>query len=297
MKNVSVLIFIVLIVAILLLVSVSFQVRETEYALVTRFGEVSRTITDPGFYFKLPLPIDRVRKFDSRYHLLVGKMEETTTRGAEPISVTTYLLWKIAEPQKYLETVTNEDGAVSHLKSLLRDSQNTEIGRHYFSEFVNSDADKIRLSMIEDEMFVILKKRAMDNFGIAIEVVGIKQLGVSKEVTQNVFERMQAERSRKTATIIAQGESEATKIKSEADAKETQLLAVVEAQAKAIRGAGDAEAAKYYEMLKSDPEFAMYLQNLEALKSILKERSTIILDEDTELINLLKSIPDIEPKN
>jgi len=297
MKNVSVLIFVVLIVAVLLFAMVSFQVRETEYALVTRFGEVSRTITEPGFYFKLPLPIDRVRTFDARSHLLPGKMEETTTRGTEPITVTSYLVWKIADPQKYLETVTNEVSAESHLKSLLRDAQNTEIGSHYFSEFVNSDADKIRLSEIEDSMLGVLKKRAMDNYGIDIEVVGIKQLGVSNEVTQNVFERMQAERARKKETIIAQGKSEATKITSQADAKATQLEAVVEAEAKAIRGAGDAEAAKYYKLLESDPEFAMYLQNLEALKNILKERSTIILDEDTDLIELLKSIPDLKPKN
>ncbi len=297
MKNVSILVFIVLIVLVLVLCSVSFQVRETESALVTRFGEVSRTIVDsPGFYWKWPRPIESVRKFDSRSNLLVGKMEETTTRGADNILVTSYLVWKIAEPQKYLESVKNEAGANKHLKGLLRNVQNTEIGQHYFSEFVNSDAEKIQLARIENNMYESLKAEALKDFGIDIEVVGIRQLGISKNVTTTVFDRMKSERERKTKSIIKEGGSEAKQITSEADAKATQLMAVVEGYAKSIRGEGDAEAAKYYKMLEEEPEFAMYLQDIETLKNILKEKSTIILGSETDLINLLKGIPAISPK-
>jgi membrane protease subunit HflC len=297
MKNVSILVFIALIVLVLVLCSVSFQVRETESALVTRFGEVSRTIVDaPGFYWKWPSPIESVRTFDSRSNLYVGTMDETTTRGADNILVTSYIVWKIANPQKYLESVKNQAGANFHLKGLLRNVQNTEIGQHYFSEFVNSDAEKIQLATIENNMYTSLKAEALKDFGIDIEVVGIRQLGISKGVTGDVFSRMQAERSRKKETIIAQGESEATKIKSQADSKATQLLAVVEGYAKSIRGGGDAEAAKYYKMLEAEPEFAMYLQDVETLKSILKEKSTIILGSETDLINLLKGVPAISPK-
>ena len=297
MKNVSILVFIVLIVLVLILCSVSFQVRETESALVTRFGEVSRTIVDsPGFYWKWPRPIESVRKFDSRNRVLVGQMEETTTRGADNILVTTSLVWKIAQPQKYLESVKNEAGANKHLKGLLRNVQNTEVGQHYFSEFVNSDKNKIQLETIEKNMYESLKAQALEDFGIDIEVVGIRQLGISKNVTTDVFKRMEAERSRKKETIIAQGKSEATKIISEADAKAAQLLAVVEGYAKSIRGNGDAEAAKYYKMLEEEPEFAMYLQDVETLKNILKEKTTIVLGSETDLINLLKGIPSISPK-
>ena len=78
---------------------------------------------------------------------------------------------------------------------------------------------------------------------------------------------------------------------------EKQLKAVVEAQAKIIRGEGDAEAAKYYKDLKADPEFAMYLRDIEALRKILEENTTIVLSEDTDIIKLLKGIPDIKPKD
>jgi regulator of protease activity HflC (stomatin/prohibitin superfamily) len=75
----------------------------------------------------------------------------------------------------------------------------------------------------------------------------------------------------------------------------SELLAVAESQAKAIRGAGDAEAAKYYQMLEADPQLAMFLRDVEALRKILKERSTIVLGVETEPIQLLKGLPDLEP--
>ena len=94
---------------------------------------------------------------------------------------------------------------------------------------------------------------------------------------------------------MAAGNSEAEGIRSDALAKQKELLAVAESQAKAIRGAGDAEAAKYYQMLEADPQLAMFLRDVEALRKILKERSTIVLGVETEPIQLLKGLPDLEP--
>jgi membrane protease subunit HflC len=123
--------------------------------------------------------------------------------------------------------------------------------------------------------------------------VGIKQINVPKEVTEKVFDRMKADRKRKTESILAEGNAEAERIRSDALAKQKELLAVAETQANAIRGAGDAEAAKYYKMLEADPELAMFLRDIEALKKILKERSTIVLGVETEPIGLLKEMPDL----
>jgi membrane protease subunit HflC len=107
---------------------------------------------------------------------------------------------------------------------------------------------------------------------------------------------MKAERNRKTEATIARGNAEAIRIKTDADSKRTELLAAAEARATAIRGEGDAEAAKYYKMLEADPEFAMFLRDVEALKKILEKRSTIVLSADSEPFKLLKEMPKIEPK-
>ena len=296
MKNIAVTIFIVLVVAVLAIYLVSFQVREIESALVTTFGRPSRQITEPGWYFKWPSPIQRVYKFDSRMRVFEADIGETTTRGAVPIIVKTYVVWKIAEPLGFFNAVGTVKEAESKLLSQLSDSQNKVIGRHRFGEFVNSDPAKIKFDRIEAEMLTELRGAVRDDYGIEIKGLGIKQLKVSEDVSKDVFERMRAERNRKTEATIAQGNAEATRIRADADSKKTELLAAAEARAKAIRGQGDAEAAKYYKMLDADPELAMFLRDIEALKKILEERSTIVFSADTEPFKLLKQMPALEPK-
>lgn len=296
MKNIVTTIFILLVVAVLGLYFASFQVRETQFALVMTFGEPTRQITEPGWYFKWPAPIQKVERFDSRMRVFEAELGETTTKGAVPIIVNTFVVWKIAKPLEFFNAVGTVREAESKLRSQLSNTQNKVIGQHYFSEFVNSDPSKIKFAEIEREMLTDLEKSVRDDYGIEIKALGIKQLKISEDVSKDVFERMKAERNRKIEAIIAQGNAEATRIKTDADSKKTELLAAAEARAKAIRGQGDAEAAKYYKMLDADPELAMFLRDIEALKKILRKRSTIVLSADTEPFKLLKRIPDIKPK-
>lgn len=297
MRNFWTILCVTLVVLILALSSVMFQVRTTEKVIVTRFGKPVRTIEKPGLNFKYPKPIDVVQRFDSRSRLFQDTPEEeTATAGGEPIIVKSFIVWRIDKPIKFLESVKDIDTAENNLKSLLRNKQNSVVGRHYFSEFVNTDPQKIQFEQIESEIANEIRPDALKEYGIDIQAVGIKRLMISKEVTEKVFDRMKADRNRKTESILAAGGAEAERIKSDADAKQKELLAVADAQAKQIRGAGDAEAAKYYKMLEADPELAMFLRDIEALKKILAERSTIVLGVETEPIQLLKKLPDIKPK-
>ncbi|MBA7650452.1 Modulator of FtsH protease HflC [subsurface metagenome] len=296
MKNIAITIFIVLIVAIMVLYLVSFQVREIESVLVTTFGKPTREITEPGWYFKWPAPIQRVHPFDSRMRVFEAELGETTTKGAVPIIVNTFIVWKIAEPLEFFNAVGTIKEAENKLRSQLGDTQNKVIGRHYFAEFINSDPAKIKFEEIQDEMLTDLKQAVREDYGIEIKTLGIKQLKVSEDVTKDVFERMRAERNRKTEATIAEGNAEATRIRADADSKKTELLAAAEARAKAIRAEGDAEAAKYYKLLEEDPEFAIFLRKIEALKKYLEKRSTIVFSADMEPFELLREMPVLEPK-
>ena len=296
MKNIAITIFIVLIVAVMVLYLVSFQVREIESVLVTTFGKPTREITAPGWYFKWPAPIQRVHPFDSRMRVFEAELGETTTKGAVPIIINTFIVWKIAEPLEFFNAVGTVKEAENKLRSQLGDTQNKVIGRHYFAEFVNSDPAKIKFEQIQDEMLTDLKQAVREDYGIEIKTLGIKQLKVSEDVSKDVFERMRAERNRKTEATIAEGNAEATRIKADADSKKIELLAAAEARAKAIRAEGDAEAAKYYKLLDEDPEFAIFLRKIEALKKYLEKRSTIVFSADMEPFELLREMPVLEPK-
>ena len=296
MKNIAITILVALLLVVLGFYLVSFQVRETESALVTTFGKPSRPITEPGLYFKWPVPIQRKHLFDSRRRVLEAELGETPTRGAVPIIVNTYIVWRIADPLQFFNAVGTVKEAELKLRSQISDTQNKVIGQHDFGEFVNSDPSKVKFTEVEEQILSGLKQTVLDHYGIEVRALGIKQLKVSEDVNKDVFERMKAERNRKTEATIAEGKAEAARITADAKSKETMLLAAAQARAKAIRGQGDAEAAGYYKMLDADPEFAMFLRDIEALKKILAQRSTIIFSADTEPFKLLKQMPALKPK-
>lgn len=297
MKNFAITIFIVLIVATLGLYLVSFQVRETECCMVTTFGKPTDQKTEPGWYFKWPFPIQQVHKFDSRMRVFTPEVEETRTAGGEPIIVNTYVVWKIAEPLKFFNSVKTVKNAEDELlRSRIRNTQNNVIGRHYFSEFVNSDPARIKFEDIQRDMLTELKAAVVDaEYGIEIETVGIKQLKVSEDVSKEVFERMRAERNQRAEAITAQGEAEKIKIETQANSISDELIAAAEARAKIIRGKGDAQAAKYYKMLEADPKLAAFLRDLEALQKMLEKRTTYVVPTDKEPFSLLKGMPDLKP--
>jgi membrane protease subunit HflC len=203
---------------------------------------------------------------------------------------------------KFLNAVKTVESAEDKLRSLLNDTQNRVIGQHRFGEFINSDPEKIRLDVddpngIPAKMLADIQGPALEDYGIEIRTVGIKQLMVSADVTQRVFERMRADRRRRTEAIIAQGNAEAIRITGDADAKAAALRAAAEGRAKAIRGQGDAEAAKYYEMLESAPELAIFLRSLESLLTTLKDNATIVIPADVEPFRYLKEMPKLEVEN
>lgn len=296
MKNLATTILILILVVIMGLYFVSFQVRETETVLVTTFKKPSRSLTEPGWYFKWPIPIQQVHRFDSRMQVLEGDVRETTTRGAIPIIVNTYIVWRIAEPLEFFNAVRTVKDAEDKLLSRIGDTQNRIVGQHTFGEFVNSDPSQVKIADIEGDMLKTLREPLLADYGIEIVTLGIKQLNVNEDVTQKVFGRMKADRERRTTETLAQGKADASKVEKDADTKRRTLEAAAEARATAIRGEGDAEAASYYELLKEDPEFAMFLRETEALEKILEKRSTVILSGDSEPIRLLKGMPSIKPK-
>jgi len=110
---------------ILALYLVVFQVRETQCALVTTFGKATQQtqITEPGWYFRWPAPIQRVYKFDSRMRVLEAELGETTTKAAVPIIVNTYVVWNIDEPLKFFNAVGTVKEAENKLISQINDTK------------------------------------------------------------------------------------------------------------------------------------------------------------------------------
>jgi len=273
----------------------AFQVRQTEVAVVTTFGRYSEssTKTEPGFKFRLPWPIQKVYKFDNRIQNFERKFEQTTTSDARNLLITIYIGWKISDPEIFLKRFDGDvTKAKQNLENLVRDAKNGVIGQHPFSDLISTQEDQLKFDEIEAEMLASIQPKAKENYGIEVEIVGIKQLGLPEAITGKVFERMREERQRLVLRYQGEGEARSIEIKAQADRERRQILAEAEAKATIMMGEAEAEANKYYQEFEESPELAVFLLQLKALKAATAEKTTLILDPNTKPFNLLRGLGD-----
>lgn len=284
--SVTVGILLLLIFAALL---VSFQVRYTEVAVVTTFGKASTETIKPGLHFKLPWPIQKVVKFDSRVQNFEEKFEETSTEDGKNLLIMVYAGWRIKDPGAFLKSFPSgsASAAESTLESWVRSSKTAVVGQHQFSDFVSTDAKKLKFTQIESEILEKVKVEALGQAGIEVAFLGIKRLGLPDSASQRVFDRMREERMRLVSQFQGDAEAQAISIRTTADRDREEIISKAEKEAIRIRGEGDAEAAKSLAVFEQDPEFAVFLLRLEALEKTLKDRSTLIFDERTPPFDML----------
>lgn len=279
----------IILLLIFVLLLFTFQVRQTEVAVVTTFDNPTRFIEQPGLHWKWPLPIQKVYSFDKRIQNFEDKFQETPTSDGYNVTVMVYVGWTISDPKTFFNSFPagKASAAEPALDGLIRSAKTAAVGRHPFADFVSTDPKRLKFEEIENEMLAAIKAAASSKYGINIQFLGIKKLGLPESVTQKVFDRMTAERQSQIDRLKAQGDAEATRIRSTADRDRNQILATAEAEAMRIRGQADAESAKSFAVFKENPELAIFLLKLNALEQALKEKTTLILDERTTPFDLL----------
>jgi modulator of FtsH protease HflC len=268
----------------------TFQVRQTEIALVTTFDKPSRHIEEPGFKLKWPPPIQRVYKFDKRIQSFEqDKIEETQTLDNFNLVVQVYVGWTISKPDLFFSRFPSGTVAAAQptLEQLIRSHKIAVVGHHPFTDFVSTDQSQLKFPQIEEEMLKAIQPEALNNYGIDVRFLGIKKLALPESVTQKVFERMIAERNEKIETLKSKGESQASIIRSTADLEKSTVLSQADAEATAIKGHADAEAAKSLKIFGRNEDLAIFQGDLRALEAVTKDRTTLILDEHTRPFNLL----------
>lgn len=268
----------------------AFQVRTTEVAVVTTFGSISgQPRTEPGLYPRFPYPIQTVYKFDKRLQNFERKYEQSFTRDKKSPIISVFVAWQIEDPIVFLKRFNGDIArAEASLENVVRDAKNAVIGRHDFSELIAPNPSLVKFDEIETEMKIMMSETALKTYGIKIELVGIKQLGLPEGLTAKVFDRMKTERERQVKKLIAEGTSEAVRIRSDAELKRDTTLAEARRQALILRGEAEAQAAEFYKILNQDETLARFLISLNGLEATLKDRTTLILDEKTAPLNLLR---------
>jgi membrane protease subunit HflC len=282
----------VVIFALLLFV---FQVRKSEIVVLTTFGKpAANPITEPGAYFKWPWPIQQVNRFDGRVQNFEDKYSQTITADQQPLLISVYVGWEISDAGQFLRSFRGSiPAAQSQLEGMLRSAKNGVVNSNYLSAFVNADPQQLKFDQIEAEIERTMQAELSTNaYGIKLDFLGFKKIGLPDSVTTAVFDRMKQERQVLISRAQYEGEAEATNIVSAATRRAANTIADAQAEAIRIKAAGEAQAAKsLLPVFQQNPDLANFLLRLDALKLSLNQKSTLIFDERTPPFDLFQHLP------
>lgn len=257
----------------------SFQVRQNEQVVLTRLGKPVKVIESPGLYPKWPWPLENVNRYDARLDFFESRIAEGLTQDKRNIIVPVFVSWRISNPLRFLESVGSTENARAKLDSLVTSAKNTTLGRFNYHQLVSTNKEDVKLDEIEQDILGLVVPQAKDSFGIDIVQVGIKRLALPEANTEFVLERMRAERQQFAEKFRAEGRKNADEIRARTDAERTVLLAEAQKYAEETRGQAEADAARIYAGAHSkDPEFYRFLRELETLRKVVDDKTTLVLD-------------------
>jgi len=263
---------------VILVYSSIFTVDERERALVIRFGEIQRTIEEPGLYFKLPL-VEELRKIEHRIMFMQSTDKAVQVVDGRRYSVDAITVVRIVDPQKFRETVdANMALARDRIETRLDAALRQTYGRRSFGAALSDDRTAM-MHEIRDQV-----RREAESLGIEIVDVRIRRTELMPDVLQDTYERMSAERFAEAAELRAIGQAQATRIQAEADRAAVELLATAQRESEIIRGEGDAERNRTFAAaFGRDVEFFNFYRSMQAYtKSLAGTETTLVLTPDSE---------------
>ncbi|MFZ0595228.1 MAG: protease modulator HflC [Bryobacteraceae bacterium] len=274
------------IIASLALFSSLYTVRETEFALVTQFGRPVRTVDRAGLHVKWPF--QSVLRFDRRLRIYNPRPSELLTRDKKNLVVENYLAWRIDDPERFVQTVGDVTAAEMRLHDIIWSGLSARLGRVDMDSLVSATPERVQASSIFDQLTYDADRSALKHYGIRVIDVRIKRLNLPEQNKQSVFARMRAERERIAMQYRAEGEEQALAIRADADRRKEEILSATYKDAEKIRGEGDAEATRIYRAAYSaNPHFYRLLRALESYKKVLDDKTTVILNSDSEFLKIL----------
>jgi regulator of protease activity HflC (stomatin/prohibitin superfamily) len=204
-------------------------------------------------------------------------------------------MWRIdRDPQRVLDFASSYAtlrDAEADLKGQLQTAVKGGLSRYTFDELIGPGS---RLPDAEREVLDQLAS-AVSAQGIMPQVVGISQVKLPEKTTAAVLSRMEETNKTRAENQRSIGNSEATRISAEARTLIDKLMAFTRQRAEEIKGLGSQRKEEYLQQMAQEPEFALYLLQIEQLKSMFNESATIIIGDDMAPFNLLGAGDDPGP--
>ncbi len=267
-----------------LMASALTTVDAREVAVVTLFGAPVRTITEPGLYVRAPWPLHEVVRFDRRARLLAVPAAEMLTQDKKNLVVESFVLWRVADPQLFLEAVGTPEAAETQLGDLAVSRIAAALGQREFGTLMAVRDNSTPTPMLPHSLREGVAEVALRRLGVEVLDVRLRALGLPLQNEQSIYDRMRAERSRIANRYRSEGEEQAASIRAEADRKAAELLAEADEAAARVESAAEATAARLYaEAFAASPELYLTLRELEAFEQIVDDDTVLVIESDGPL--------------
>jgi modulator of FtsH protease HflC len=265
-------------------------VDETEFAVVTSFGRIAAVhgFGDSGAGLHRKAPWQLAIKIDRRFQVFDPPPREVMTGDKRNLEVAPYVVWRVADPVVFLRGSGSPELAEARLNERVSAGLSDAIGRRELASLASTDAARWALDELTRDVLQAVAPAARDELGIEVIDLRLRRFGHPLEVRPAVFELIRSERRQVAARLRAEGEAQYLTITSQADRSRDTILAEAEAEARRIRGNAEAEATRLLnEAHGRDPRFFEFLRTLESYRSILDERSMVVLTSSSPLLKLL----------
>jgi len=292
-----------------------YTIDQTQQVVITQFGEpMGKPVTEAGLHIKMPF-IQQANYFDKRILQWDGDPNEIPTKDKRYIWVDTTARWRISDPLKFLQSVTNENGAHARLDDIVDSATRDYITNHRLVEAVRNtnrlldeeksadtsrdpdavaiDEDLERITIGREALtrgILAEASRIVPQYGIELIDVRIKRINYVSEVQTKVFERMISERKRAAEKYRSEGQGKKAEIEGQMIKELNQIKSEAYKVAEEKKGEADAEAIKIYaQAYNQDPEFYGYTKTLDTYKDTVDKDTIMILSTDSEYFAYLKS--------
>ena len=263
-----------------------FTVDSSEYAIVTDFGKPTQVITTPGLRVKFLY--QSVRTFDRRLFVYAAPPSEFLTLEKTPVVAAGTVLWRVADPRRFFETVFDRRGAESRLGDILFAELGAGVGRSPLSAFVSVDGAAYRADTVIGEIAQRCRAVALRDYGIEVVDVQLRDFDFPKQNRPRLYARMKSERGRISMQYRSEGEEEGLKVRAGAEEEKARILGKAVEVSQERRGEGEGEAARIYGgALSQAPDFYTFVRTMESSRSFVHKGTTVVLPADSPLFRLL----------
>lgn len=275
MSRLPIILFAVAVIVLLIYNSI-FVVNEREQAIVVRFGEIQDVKTQPGLYFKLPfafLEADNVQIVEDRKLRFDLDDIRVQVSGGKFYEVDAFVVYKIENARRFRSTV---GGDLTQAEARLRTRLDSALRKVYGLRGFEAALSDERVSMMR-EVRDQLRPDA-ESLGLQIEDVRIRRTDLTKEVSDQTFERMKAERLAEAELIRARGREAAQRIRAIADRQVVETVADAQRESEILRGEGEGERNRIFaEAFSQDAEFFEFYRSMAAYRQALEQSDTTMV--------------------